>query len=93
VETKGARDPNQIVEGGWFETAAPGKVGDQERTDLIGAVQIQNPFLMEQNPRKEVMREPLDFWAAVQNGEGVVGQDPGVRSWCLFRFRWCNGFS
>ena len=52
---KGARDPNQIVERGWFEAAPSGKASDEQRTDLVRPVQIQDPFLAEQDPRKEVM--------------------------------------
>jgi hypothetical protein len=69
---------------GGFEVSFPGKPGNEKRTDLVGAVQIQNPFLVEQNPRKKVMGEVLDFGTAVEYGERAIGKDPGVWNCWLF---------
>ena len=73
---KGACDANETVELGWFKTALSGKPGDEQGTDLVRAIQIQNAFPVEQNPRKKVMREALNFGAPVQDREGTVGQEP-----------------
>ncbi len=88
---KGACDANEAIERGWVKTALSSKTRYEEWADLIRTVQIQNPFLVEQNPRKEVMREPLHFRAAVKDGERAVGENPRVRRCWLFRFRCCNG--
>jgi hypothetical protein len=73
---EGARDANESVQFGGWEVSFSGESRNEERADLIGAVDIENPSLLEQNPRKEIMGEALNFGTTVKHAERLIGQDP-----------------
>src|SRR5580704_13973902 len=79
--------PNEGVECGRLKSAFPRETRDQERADLIRAVEIKDAPLIEQDSRKEVVRESRHFGTAVENGECPVGQYPRSRGGVLRRVR------
>src|SRR4029077_19903887 len=59
--------PNEAVESRWVKSAFPRETRDQERAYLIRTVKIKNARLINQDSRKEVVRESRHFGTAVEN--------------------------
>src|ERR1700674_3238617 len=78
---------NEGVESRRVKFTFPRETRNQERTDLIRTVEIKNAPLIEQDSRKEVVRESRHFRAAVENGECPVWQHPRIRGVMLRRAR------
>ena len=65
---------------GRVETTLPSKTRNEEWTDLIRTVQVENLlFLDEQNSRKEVVRESRHFRAAVIKRKRTTRKNPRLR--------------
>src|SRR5580692_9852734 len=79
--------PSEAVESRWFKSTLPRETRNQERADLIRTVEIKNAPLINQDSRKEVVRESRHFGTAVENGECPVGQYPRRRGGVLRRVR------
>src|SRR6202035_5842656 len=60
---------NEGVESRWFKSTLPCETRNQERADLIRAIEIKNAPLIEQDSRKKVVRESRHFRAAVENSK------------------------
>src|ERR1700674_1191256 len=76
---------NEGVESRRVKSAFPRETRDQERADLIPTVEIKNAPLIEQDSRKEVVRESRHFGTAVENSTCPVGQHPRSRGGVLRR--------
>ena len=79
--------PNEGVECRRLKSAFPRETRDQERADLIRAVEIKNAPLVEQDSRNKVVRESRHFRASVENSTSAVRQYPRIGVGVLPRVR------